>query len=672
MENIKISNFRKIKETWDLDLAPITFLTGTNNSGKSTILKSLLLLEDHINSDNHFELDFNGEKARKHKVDCFDNAINRLNKAHNNKDLFFQYSNRGYDVRFWFQPGEDKTNGKGKLVKLELEREDKAKLAIYNIGGLNYQLEFDDTLIGRRIESKDDEARSKDKDLVKTIQNLLYNDEKKLGELENNVEELEKKIKNKKKETVEEESKREKNQNCIACNGSGEVIKEKGTILGRMQTVLPCNNCDGTGKKNDKNTPESTISKNEDSNNVPPTIRFNKVLRELNVSIDRAVEFLNSKGLEIEKKPTTKINEITYNILAEEFQTDANKLIASTNPEAIILYYEKELKRFNQKIISLKQEITESKKKLRIANKKLEENIPTEKSVIIYRPSFSLEDFHPSERTIERIIKRVLPEYLRSNDKSIKLAGAGGGSAQAFRLGERINSALHFSVDHLSPHRNNQTRLYINNNTSTDINELIKQHSNNPINKKSKAGVFLKNWMRKFDIGDNYDIKSIDGVASKILVYEDNDWVNMVDKGFGAGQIFAIILKVALCIDSTRKSSSFRYSNKRQQLIVVEEPEANLHPALQSKLADLFMAAYSEFGIRFIIETHSEYVIRQSQFLNLEHPKLFGLYYFDKNEGPYAMIYMENGKFDRPFGTGFFNVADDLAVNMYKANLKSK
>ena len=31
------------------------------------------------------------------------------------------------------------------------------------------------------------------------------------------------------------------------------------------------------------------------------TFRLNKVLRELNISIDRAVDFLESKGIEIEK-----------------------------------------------------------------------------------------------------------------------------------------------------------------------------------------------------------------------------------------------------------------------------------------------------------------------------------------------------------------------------------
>ncbi|MFD1616252.1 translation initiation factor IF-2 [Gelatiniphilus marinus] len=59
------------------------------------------------------------------------------------------------------------------------------------------------------------------------------------------------------------------------------------------------------------------------------TIRLNKVLRELNISLDRAVEFLDSKGIEIEKRPTTKISEETYKILSDEFETDASKKVAS-------------------------------------------------------------------------------------------------------------------------------------------------------------------------------------------------------------------------------------------------------------------------------------------------------------------------------------------------------
>ena len=59
------------------------------------------------------------------------------------------------------------------------------------------------------------------------------------------------------------------------------------------------------------------------------TIRLNKVLRELNISIDRAVDFLESKGIDVEKSPNTKISEDVHVILSNEFQTDANKKVAS-------------------------------------------------------------------------------------------------------------------------------------------------------------------------------------------------------------------------------------------------------------------------------------------------------------------------------------------------------
>ena len=59
------------------------------------------------------------------------------------------------------------------------------------------------------------------------------------------------------------------------------------------------------------------------------TIRLNKVLRELNISIDRVADFLESKGHTIEKRPTTKISKDLYSLLCNEFQIDADKKIAS-------------------------------------------------------------------------------------------------------------------------------------------------------------------------------------------------------------------------------------------------------------------------------------------------------------------------------------------------------
>ncbi|WP_422858968.1 translation initiation factor IF-2 [Flagellimonas sp. S174] len=60
-----------------------------------------------------------------------------------------------------------------------------------------------------------------------------------------------------------------------------------------------------------------------------PTIRLNKVLRELNISLDRAVDHLASQGYDIEARPTTKISDEVYQVLLDEFQTDKSKKVAS-------------------------------------------------------------------------------------------------------------------------------------------------------------------------------------------------------------------------------------------------------------------------------------------------------------------------------------------------------
>jgi translation initiation factor IF-2 len=59
------------------------------------------------------------------------------------------------------------------------------------------------------------------------------------------------------------------------------------------------------------------------------TIRINKVLRELNISLDRAVEHLSEKGFSVEARPTAKISQQEYELLLDAFQTDRSKKEAS-------------------------------------------------------------------------------------------------------------------------------------------------------------------------------------------------------------------------------------------------------------------------------------------------------------------------------------------------------
>jgi len=82
-----------------------------------------------------------------------------------------------------------------------------------------------------------------------------------------------------------------------------------------------------------------------------PSVRLNKVLRELNISLDRAVEFLNQKGIEVDARPTTKITTEVYNTLLGEFETDKSKKVASHE-----ISEEKRKEKENLRIIQEKKE----------------------------------------------------------------------------------------------------------------------------------------------------------------------------------------------------------------------------------------------------------------------------------------------------------------------------
>ena len=58
-------------------------------------------------------------------------------------------------------------------------------------------------------------------------------------------------------------------------------------------------------------------------------IRINKVLRELNISLERAVDYLKDKGIAIESNPNAKISENEFSILQNQFAGDKGNKEAS-------------------------------------------------------------------------------------------------------------------------------------------------------------------------------------------------------------------------------------------------------------------------------------------------------------------------------------------------------
>jgi hypothetical protein len=133
-------------------------------------------------------------------------------------------------------------------------------------------------------------------------------------------------------------------------------------------------------------------------------------------------------------------------------------------------------------------------------------------------------------------------------------------------------------------------------------------------------------WLQKLEVPYRIEPQSLlpagsDPEAATTGVYElrlrdvenpTGPLVSMSDVGFGVSQILPIIAQILL---------------SRENLITVEQPELHVHPGLQAKLADLFIAGIKPpYRHQFLIETHSEHFalrlqkrLGEKQFLQPEH-----------------------------------------------------
>jgi len=73
------------------------------------------------------------------------------------------------------------------------------------------------------------------------------------------------------------------------------------------------------------------------------TIRISKVLSELNIGLDTAVDFLATKGQEVERNRNAKIDQGQYDLLTQQFATDKS---SKDKAETLIQKKREEKKRF--------------------------------------------------------------------------------------------------------------------------------------------------------------------------------------------------------------------------------------------------------------------------------------------------------------------------------------
>ena len=190
----------------------------------------------------------------------------------------------------------------------------------------------------------------------------------------------------------------------------------------------------------------------------------------------------------------------------------------------------------------------------------------------------------------------------------------------------------------------------------------------NYINGKTSRIDFVNKWLKAFNIADELKVtelkienKSINQtIGFYYSLVKNSIEIPLHDNGLGVNQLLLLMLKIA--------------STENEKEFLLEEPETNLHPALQSKLAEMFVDAYNRFNSNFIIETHSEYLIRKLQTLIANKrisSKDVSIYYlYDPNDIPkgekqvYKLDIRDDGFMNNDFGKGFFDEASSLSLDL--------
>ncbi|MCF0225680.1 MAG: AAA family ATPase [Fibrobacter sp.] len=203
--------------------------------------------------------------------------------------------------------------------------------------------------------------------------------------------------------------------------------------------------------------------------------------------------------------------------------------------------------------------------------------------------------------------------------------------------------------------------VYMYNDKSDELSEMLHYYSSLPDKEKEIASTFLNKWVKEFEIGDGISIEPCKPAYGSFVFVKKNGKTKLLsDEGYGITQLVSVILSIQLALYKKEKDE------KITPVVAIEEPEIHLHPKYQSLLAYMFYDACQQ-GIRFIIETHSEYLIRRSQVLvsdlncetqlNLKEKNPFRVYYFPESGVPYDMVYKPDGFFVNSFGTGFLDEA---------------
>ena len=104
-------------------------------------------------------------------------------------------------------------------------------------------------------------------------------------------------------------------------------------------------------------------------------------------------------------------------------------------------------------------------------------------------------------------------------------------------------------------------------------------------------------WLDYISPGTSVSVQNISDSSFLALKYRDSETgelINPANVGYGITYVFPIIVSLL--------------SAKKGDLLIIDSPEAHLHPRAQSRVGEM-IAKFASSGIQIIVETHSDHVL---------------------------------------------------------------
>ena len=180
----------------------------------------------------------------------------------------------------------------------------------------------------------------------------------------------------------------------------------------------------------------------------------------------------------------------------------------------------------------------------------------------------------------------------------------------------------------------------------------------------ARLGGALNRWLQWFGLADDATVRRVrHSVDLSVNPTGAPTSVDLSSVGVGVSQVLPIIL---LCLLS-----------KPADVLILEQPELHLHPALQKRLAD-FLLVFVRAGRQILVETHSDHLVNQLRYQVAaddtdETRKLVKLIFAEQTEG--ITSYRESeineyGGLSEDWPDGFLDISARSAQDLVRHSLR--